>query len=207
MKRPLGVVLAAMVGGLALLPASGGAQTPGSTTLTFFESEAGSSARIVDNAPRSPVRNPENRRYRFSMGDQLTFSNPVLDRAGGTRVGTLYGTVTVVKGRTFRNIKVLGQVVFEFTDGSQITAHGVFALADGVGRGPDRRRQRQVRGGARQRVEQDRRQRLAGHPDAAALAASSRGLVRTAGASRPSDRGRAPRGSGFRPGSGATLWP
>ena len=76
------------------------------------------------------MRNPENRRYRFSMGDQLTFSNPVLDRAGGTRVGTLYGTVTVVKGRTFRNIKVLGQVVFEFTDGSQITAHGVFALAD-----------------------------------------------------------------------------
>ena len=129
-KRPLGVAVAAMIGGLALLPASGGAQDPGATTLSFFEPNGGGTFRIVDSPPRSPSRNPGNRRFRFSSGDQLTFTNPLLDRAGGTRVGTLYGNVTVVRGRTFANAVVIGQVVFVFTDRSQIVAQGVFSLAD-----------------------------------------------------------------------------
>ena len=131
MKRPLAVVAAtALVGGLALLPASGGAQTPGATTLSLFEADAGARFQIVDNAPRSPVRNPGSRRFRFSLGDQFVFSNPLLDRRGGTRVGTLYVNAVVVKGRTFRDAVVLGEVVWALNDGSQITGQGTFSFAD-----------------------------------------------------------------------------
>ena len=45
-------------------------------------------------------RNPESRRYRFSLGDKLIFLNPLLDRRGGSPAGTLYGDATVVGGRT-----------------------------------------------------------------------------------------------------------
>jgi hypothetical protein len=117
--------LVAVLVGLAVA-ASGSAQTPGSRTASFFETNRGQRAAIVDNAPKSPVRNPESRRFRFSLGDKLIFVNPLLDRRGGSRAGTLYGDATVVGGRNFGNVKFLVQVVFELSDGSQITGTGTF---------------------------------------------------------------------------------
>jgi hypothetical protein len=116
---------------LAIAVPGGSAQTPGSQTVTFYEPAESGSFAIVDNAPRSPVRNPANRRYRFSAGDELVFSSHLLDRAGGTRQGTLYVKATVVSGRTIANVKALGTGVFELNDGSQIVATGTFRLGSG----------------------------------------------------------------------------
>jgi hypothetical protein len=124
-RLALPVLALAVAGGLATA-ASGGAQTPGSRTLSFFETDTGSRFNIVDNAPKSPVRNPESRRYRFSLGDQVVFVNPLLDQRGGNRVGALYGAGTVVAGRSFANLVLLGTVTFTLSDGSQIAAVGTF---------------------------------------------------------------------------------
>jgi hypothetical protein len=123
-------------GGLAAIFAvaasTGSAQAPTATTLSLYEPANGGSFRIVDNAPRSPVKNPESRKYRFSMGDELTFTNPVLDKKGGSKVATLYGKGTVVRGKTFPTLKILSHVVLDFTDGSQLNAEGVFGFSQDV---------------------------------------------------------------------------
>jgi hypothetical protein len=59
----------------------------------------------------------------------LLFSNRVFDHKGGTRVATLYGNGTVIKGKTFASASVMIEVVVVFTNGDQINAHGVFAFA------------------------------------------------------------------------------
>jgi hypothetical protein len=104
----------------------GSAQTPGARTVSLFETNAGQRFAFVDNAPKSPVGNPESRRFRFSMGDKIVFANPLLDQRGGNRVGVLYGEGTVVRGRTFANIVLLGTVTFALSDGSQIAGAGTF---------------------------------------------------------------------------------
>jgi hypothetical protein len=130
MKRRLIAVLSVFsCGAMVALPASAGAQVPGSTTLTFFEPDAGGTFKLVDTAPKSPTANPESRRFRFSVGDQVLFSNQLFDRQGGTRQGTLYGVATVIKGKTFASISVMAQVVYVLTDGSQLVANGVFSFA------------------------------------------------------------------------------
>ena len=119
-----------VIAALAVAVPSGSAQAPpGSTTLSLYEPANGGSFRIVDNKPRSPVRNPESRRYRFSAGDVVIFTNPLLDQKGGTRVGTLYVKGTIVRGRTFRNVKTMAQVAVELTDGSQLNAAGLFSFS------------------------------------------------------------------------------
>jgi hypothetical protein len=126
------VVAAVGVLTLAVAVPSGSAQAPGPTTLTFFEPDAGSTFKILDNAPKSPVRNPESKRYRFSIGDKLTFSSPLFDRKGGTRLGTLHVDATIVKGRTFNNISALATGSYVLNDGSQIAVQGVFKLSTKV---------------------------------------------------------------------------
>jgi hypothetical protein len=121
-----------LVAALAVAVPSGNAQAPGARTISLFEPANGGTFRIIDHAPRSPVKNPGSRKYRFSVGDELIFTNPLLDKRGGTRVGTLYGKATVVKGKTFRNVRTLSDVVFEFNDGSQIAAEGTFSFANTV---------------------------------------------------------------------------
>jgi hypothetical protein len=130
MKRLLAVVVAAGgIGALILLPASGGAQVAGATTLTFFEPDSGSTFRLIDNAPKSPAANPESRRFRFSVGDEVVFSNRLFDRQGGTRQGTLYVDGKVVKGTTFANASLIASAVYVLNDGSQIDVHGVFRFS------------------------------------------------------------------------------
>jgi hypothetical protein len=115
-----------VVGGL-VAAGSGSAQAPGARTLSLFETDTGSRFAFVDNAPKSPVRNPESRRFRFSLGDEIVFVNPLLDRRGGSPAGTLYGHATVVGGRTFANLLLQGQVTLALADGSQIAAAGTFS--------------------------------------------------------------------------------
>jgi hypothetical protein len=112
----------------ALWAQAGSAQAPGVTTLSFYEPATGGTFKLVDNAPRSPVKNPESRKFRFSVGDEIFFSNPVLDHKGGTRVATLYGNGTIVKGKTFRSAAAMIRVVLVFTNGDQLNAQGVFSF-------------------------------------------------------------------------------
>ena len=130
MKRTM---LFVAVGVFALWAQAGSAQAPAATTLSFYEPATGGTFKIVDNAPRSPVKNPESRKYRFSVGDQLIFSEPVLDHKGGTRVGTLYGVGTVIKGKTFANVTVMADAGYVFSaTGDQLMAHGVFSFSADV---------------------------------------------------------------------------
>jgi hypothetical protein len=117
------------VGVFALWAQAGSAQAPAATTLSFYEPATGGTFKILDNAPLSPVKNPGSRKYRFSVGDQLIFSNPVLDHKGGTRVATLYAEATVVSGKRFANVKTLSRVALVFTNGDQLAAQGVFGFA------------------------------------------------------------------------------
>jgi Dirigent-like protein len=117
------------VGVFALWAQAGSAQAPGPTTLSLYEPANGGTFKILDNAPRSPAKNPASKKYRFSVGDQLIFSNPVLDHKGGTRVATLYVEATVVKGKTFASVVTSSRVVLVFTNGDQLAAQGVFSFS------------------------------------------------------------------------------
>ena len=133
MKRSRMVAAGAVLAAVSAVAApTGSAQAPGPTTLSLYEPANGGSFKIIDNAPRSPVTNPESRKYRFSVGDELIFSNPVLDTKGGSKVATLYVKATVVSGKTFASVKTLSNVVLEFTDGSQLHAAGVFSFTKDV---------------------------------------------------------------------------
>src|SRR4051794_26498842 len=100
-------VAVAVLGGVAAAAAiavpSGNAEAPGATTLSFYEPDAGSIFRITDNPPKSRSQNPGSPKFRFSIGDKLTISSPLLDKKGGTGQGRLYAEGTVVKGTSFRN--------------------------------------------------------------------------------------------------------
>src|ERR1700710_2045023 len=95
--------------GFVLWAQAGSAQAPAATTLSFYESGTGSTFKIVDQAPRSPSKNPQSKQYRFSVGDEVLFSERVFDHKGGTRLGTLYAEGKVVKGTTFANVLVIAE--------------------------------------------------------------------------------------------------
>ena len=129
-RRVLLTFVALTAAVLVVVVPSGSAQVPGPTTLTLFEPDDGGTFKILDNKPKSPVKNPESRRYRFSVGDQVIFSSPLFDGPGGTSLGTLYVKSTVVKGKSFANAKLMAEGVYEFKDGSQITLAGLFSFAN-----------------------------------------------------------------------------
>jgi Dirigent-like protein len=130
-KRSCGAaaVLAGVAAAAAVAVPSGSAQTPGATTLSFYQPDAQSMFRITDNPPKSPVRNPESSKFRFSFGDGLTISAPLYDRKGGTRLGTLYAAGTVVKGKTFRDTAIHVNGTYVLNDASQIAVQGVLGFA------------------------------------------------------------------------------
>ncbi len=123
----LGATAALAAGGIAAQ--GGSAQAPGTTTLTFFEPEANGTFRIIDNAPKSPRKNPESPKYRFSLGDQLIFTAPLLDKKGGTRQGKLYAAATIVGGKTFRDASAEATGTYVLTDKSQINVIGHFSFS------------------------------------------------------------------------------
>ncbi len=129
-RRVLLSLVALTAAVLVVVVPSGSAQAPGPTTLTFFEPEDEGTFNILDLKPKSPVKNPESRRYRFSVGDVVSFTSPLYDRPGGASLGTLYVKATVVKGKSFANAKLMAEGVYELKDGSQITLAGLFSFAN-----------------------------------------------------------------------------
>ena len=129
-RKVLLTIFALTAAVLVVVVPSGNAQLPGPTTLTLFEPEDSGTFKILDNKPKSPVKNPESRKYRFSVGDQVLFSSPLLDGPGGSTVATQYVKATVVKGKSFANAKLMAEAVYEFKDGSQITLAGLFSFAN-----------------------------------------------------------------------------
>ncbi len=128
----LGATAALVAGGIAAQ--GGSAQAPGPTTLTFYEPDASTTFRLIDNAPKSPVKNPRSPKYRFSIGDQLVFIAPLLDKKGGTRQGKLYAAATIVGGRTFRDASAQATATYVLNDKSQIAVVGHFSFASDVTR-------------------------------------------------------------------------
>lgn len=125
MKRPAALLIptAAAAAALAVVAAGGSsAQAPGERTLHFYEDATHETTKLIDHAPKSPSPNPGSSRFRLSVGDQLVGTTPVFDRKGGSRIGTLYGYGTVVKGNRFSNAAAIGQFVFELKDGTLVTA-------------------------------------------------------------------------------------
>jgi len=130
-KRSCGavVVLAGMAAAAAIAVPSGSAQTPGATTLSFYEPDSQSIFKITDNPPKSPARNPESSKFRFSVGDALTITAPLYDRKGGTRLGNLYAQGVVVKGGSFRTTGLHVDGTYVLNDASQIAVQGFLAFA------------------------------------------------------------------------------
>lgn len=127
MKRLVAVLVvpAAAVTAALVLSAGGSAQAPGGRTLTFFQDASRETTKLIDEAPRSPSKNPGSKRFRLSVGDRLVRRTPVLDRKGGSRIGTAYSDITIVKGNGFESATYLGHAVVKLRDGQIV---GVFAF-------------------------------------------------------------------------------
>ena len=95
----------------------GNAQTPGARTVTFFEDGRSGQFAFIDNRPHSPVPNPDSPKARFSLGDQAAFTERLLDHKGGTSVGRVFGTETVVAGSKFPRVTNLTHAIFRLHDG------------------------------------------------------------------------------------------
>jgi hypothetical protein len=126
------VIAVAVVGSVAATAAiavpSGSAQDPGATTLSFYEPDAQSTFKIVDNAPKMFGARP-GPRSRFSIGDQLALSSALFDKKGGTRQGRLYAHGTIVKGGTFDTAALAASGSFVLNDGSQIAVQGYLSFS------------------------------------------------------------------------------
>jgi len=120
MKKLLVPATLAAITVIAIAVASGSAQTAGGRTLTLFENVANESNSLVDNAPKSPAKNPDSASFRLSRGDELVGRTPLLDHKGGTRVGTSYFQATVAKGRKFEGAVLQAQVVLALRDGNLV---------------------------------------------------------------------------------------
>src|SRR4051794_6097925 len=131
MKR-LSLLAAALLAAVAahprLAPARG-AQTPGPPTPPLLDDTSHATQDFLDHAPKSPVRTPQSPRFRLSTGDTLYVHSPILDRAGGTRIGTAYSQFTVVSGNSFANAVFRGHGAFKLRDG-QIAADGILRPAN-----------------------------------------------------------------------------
>jgi hypothetical protein len=132
MRRTLGLAVlalaaAAVIG--AVVAARGGATgATGARQVTVYEDASHESSKLVDNAPKSPAKDPGSRRFRLSVGDQLLFRTPLLDRRGGKRIGTLYGEATIVRGATFEHAVYLDRSVYVLRDGAIVVTGLVGAV-------------------------------------------------------------------------------
>ncbi len=118
MKQILTLTAAAAVTAAIVVAATGSAQTNDERTVTLFEKVASERSTLVDNAPKSPSKNSESRRFRLSVGDELVNRTPVLDHKGGTRLGTSYAHAVVVKGRSFESASLQANIVLALRDGT-----------------------------------------------------------------------------------------
>lgn len=129
MRSTITVVACAALAAAGLGVANGNAQTTEGRTLTLFQDVAHEKNALVDNSPKSPAKNPDSRRFRLSLGDELVARTPVLDRNGGKRVGMLFAKATVVDGKRFENAVLEAQAVLVLSDGT-ITFAGLAGAAE-----------------------------------------------------------------------------
>lgn len=111
-------VLAATAAVTATAALAAGAGTAPARTLTLFEDVGHESSTLIDNAPRSPAADPDAPGFRLSPGDELVARTPVLARAGGARVGTLYSHAVVASGARFERAVLQAQVILALRDGT-----------------------------------------------------------------------------------------
>jgi hypothetical protein len=101
---PLPVILAATAGAAAaagaVLAAGGSAQARGARTLTFRETDRGSTFRVADNPPRSR-RTRQGFPTRVSAGDTLAISQRLV-QGSGPATGTIHVSCTATTGRAQR---------------------------------------------------------------------------------------------------------
>jgi len=101
-QRP--VILAAAAGAAAaaaaVLAAGGSAQAPVARTLTFTETDRGSTFRVVDNPPRSR-RARQGFPTRVSAGDTIVISQRLV-QGSGPATGTIHVSCTATTGRAQR---------------------------------------------------------------------------------------------------------
>src|SRR4051812_39805312 len=129
MKFGLIAAVAATVAVSAAAATSGGAQAADGRALTFLDDTNHATQAFVDNPPKSPVGNPASKRFRLSTGDMLYVRSPILDRKGGSRIGTAYSQFAVVSGITFANVVFRGHGAFKLRDG-QLAVDGVVRPAN-----------------------------------------------------------------------------
>jgi hypothetical protein len=113
------VVLGGIAATAAVAVPSGTAQAPGGTTLSFYEPDAQSTFKIVDNPPKTFGNRP-GPKSRFTIGDKLALSSALFDKKGGTRQGRLYADGTA---------KLLATGTYVLNDGSQISVQGYFSFS------------------------------------------------------------------------------
>jgi hypothetical protein len=114
-----GAGLATIAAVAVALPA--GAQTPTAQTLTVIERESAGTLNFVDNPPKSRRHGA---RTRFSVGDAMVITNPVVDQQR-RRIGTSRGVCFITKPGTFARAEAdcLGE--FALTNG---TLYGTIKL-------------------------------------------------------------------------------
>jgi hypothetical protein len=127
-RRCAVVVLGGIAATAAIAVPSGTAQAPGTTTLAFYEPDAQSTFKIIDNPPKTFGTRP-GPKSRFTIGDRLVLSSALYDKKGGTRQGRLYADGAIVKGGSFDTAKLHAAGVFVLNDGSQISVQGYFAFS------------------------------------------------------------------------------
>ena len=94
------VVAAGVAAVAAVLAAGGSAQAPGTRTLTFRETDRGSTFGIVDNPPRSR-RTRQGSPTRVSAGDTVAISQRLV-QGSGPATGTIHVSCTATTGRAQR---------------------------------------------------------------------------------------------------------
>jgi hypothetical protein len=101
--------------------ASGGEQPNNATrTIMFVQDNQHGDFAFVDNAPHSPDPNPDSPKARFSLGDEAIFHAALRDHRGGSRIGHVYATETVVRGSRYPNVTNLIHAVIVFDDGQVV---------------------------------------------------------------------------------------
>jgi hypothetical protein len=126
-KRRCVVVLGGIAATAAVAVPNGSAQAPAATTLSFYEPDAQSTFKIIDNPPKTFGKRP-GPRSRFTIGDRLTLSSALYDKRGGIRQGRLYADGTIVKGGTFNTAKLLATGTYVLNDGKPDLRSGVLLV-------------------------------------------------------------------------------
>jgi len=108
----LPAVAAAVVATAVAFTGASAAQDPAGTTITFQESDKGARFAIADVAPKSRGKGEPF----MSLGDNFTFSNPLL--RDGQRAGTVYNHCVVTQPGPISRHGALCEAVLALPDGN-----------------------------------------------------------------------------------------